>query len=335
MSRKYYVRFIFVNIFLFSFFCLSCDNTPQKHFGKIDKIKVAQFGEVFLYMPLYLAIDKGYLKEQGIEVELINTGGDDKTFAAVISGSAIFGVADPTFVAIAKENGQGGKVIASIVNGVPFWGITKNPNIPEIKDAKQLNGYSVATFPSPSTAYTLQYDMFVNAGLKPNIKQGAFGTLIPMLETHQVDIALELEPNVSIATKEGARVLYSLSELYGDFAITGVTVSEETIRNNSDLVQRFVNALELAEKYAHQYPDSAINYSVKRFPDLKKDIVMEAFKRILVSKTLPQSTMISDDAWEKAINLRNKVGEIKSLDIARTVLDMSFSKKATEKMISQ
>ena len=51
-----------------------------------------------------------------------------------------------------EEKGQGGKVIASVVNGVPFWGITTNPKIPEIKDGKQLNGYSVATFPSPSTA---------------------------------------------------------------------------------------------------------------------------------------------------------------------------------------
>lgn len=60
--------------------------------------------------------------QEGIQIEIVNTTGDDKTFAAVIGGSATFGIADPTFVAIAAEKGFKGKVIASIVNGVPFFG---------------------------------------------------------------------------------------------------------------------------------------------------------------------------------------------------------------------
>lgn len=316
---------------LFFTSCNSCNNDKPND-QKLEKVKVAQFGDVFLYMPLYLAIDKGFFKEEGLDVQLTNTGGDDKTFAAVISGSATFGIADPTFVAIAKEKGQGGKVIASVVNGVPFWGITTNPKIPEIKDGKQLNGYSVATFPSPSTAYTLQFDMFEDAGLKPNIKQGAFGALLPMLENKQVDIALELEPNVSTAVhKQGARILYSFADMYGDFAITGVTASDETIKNKPELVQKFVNALEKAEKFAHSNPDSVALYANKRFPDLDDAIVNQAVKRIISTKTLPQSVIISKESWEKAISLRNEVGEIKSLEMARTVLDMSFAQKAVDK----
>jgi NitT/TauT family transport system substrate-binding protein len=319
---------IFSGVFLTS--CNSCNNDKPKD-KKLEKVQIAQFGDVFLYMPLYLAIDKGLFKEEGLDVHLTNTGGDDKTFAAVISGSATFGIADPTFVAIAKEKGQGGKVIASVVNGVPFWGITINPKIPEIKDGKLLSGYSVATFPSPSTAYTLQLDMFEDAGLKPNIKQGAFGALLPMLENNQVDIALELEPNVSTAVhKQGARILYSFADMYGDFAITGVTASDETIKNKPELVQKFVNALEKAEKFAHSNPDSVTLYANKRFPDLDDEIVNQAVKRIISTKTLPQSVLISNESWEKAIDLRNEVGEIKSLEIARSVLDMSFAQKAIQ-----
>lgn len=306
-------------------------NLPShKNNTDLDKVKVAQFGEVFLYMPLYLADMKGFFREEGIEIEIINTGGDDKTYAAVIGGSATFGVADPTFVAIAQEKGQGGKVIASIVNGVPFWGITKNPQIAEIKNAQQLKNYSVATFPAPSTAYTLQYSMFKKMGLEPNIKEGAFGTLLPMLETGQVDIALELEPNVSTAVQQGAKILYSFADMYGDFAITGVTVSDETIQNNPDLVQRFVNALTKAENYAHQYPDSVAFYAKKRFPEIESSIVESATERIINSKTLPSNAIISTEAWEKAIMLRYEAGEIKSLEEARRVLDMSFAEKALQ-----
>lgn len=269
--------------------------------------------------------------QEGIQIEIVNTTGDDKTFAAVIGGSATFGIADPTFVAIAAEKGFKGKVIASIVNGVPFFGgVTKNPLVPEVKDASDLEGFSVATFPSPSTAYTLQYNMFTEAGLTPNIKQGSPGALLPMLDVKQADIVLELEPNVSMAAKNGARVVYSLADIYGDFAITGVTTDEKTIINNPDLVQRFVNAIQKAEKYIHQYPDSAALYAIKRFPELDKDVVFAAMQRVIETNTIPQDAVIGEEAWEKAIVLRQQVGEISSLEIANPVLDMSFVNKAVQ-----
>ena len=46
-----------------------------------------------------------------------------------------------------------------------------------------LAPYSVATFSAPSTAYTVQTEMFKEANLPTNIRQGAFGTLLPMLDT--------------------------------------------------------------------------------------------------------------------------------------------------------
>lgn len=300
-------------------------NSGTTKTSELKKVQVAQFGDVFLYMPLYVAIDRGFFREEGLEIELTNTGGDDKTFAAVIGGSAIFGIADPTFVAIAKEQGQGGRVVASVVNGVPFWGVTKNNNIPLISEAKQLNGYSVATFPSPSTAFTLQSQMFRSAGLEPNIKQAAFGTLLPMLENGQADIALELEPNVSIAVHNGARVLYSLSDIYGDFAITGVMISDETAEQDPELVRKFVRALDKSEKFSHQYPDSVAFYARKRFTEINGETIKNAVSRIIENKTLPRSTFISAEAWNKAVQLRYDAGEIKSLETARTVLDMSFS----------
>lgn len=325
---------ISIIIFFISFIAISGCVDPKPDVDnpkKLEKVRVAQFADVFLYMPLYLANEKGFFKEEGLDVSFTNTGGDDKTFAAIISGSATFGVADPTFVPIAKERGQNGKVIASIVNGVPFWGITKK-DIEPFEDIKGLKGYSVATFPSPSTAYTLQYDMFEDAELKPNIRQAAFGTLLPLLETGDVDIALELEPNVSSAIQNnGAKILYSMADMYGDFAITGVTVTEETIKEKPELVQKFVNALEKAEKFAHTYPDSAVIYANKIFPDLDDKIVENAMNRIIKSKTFPDNTNISNESWEKAISLRHEVGDIKSLEIARTVLDMQFAEKAMNK----
>ena len=295
---------------------------------KLEAVKVAQFADFFLYMPLYLADGKGFFKEQGLSVTITSTGGDDKTFAAVISGDVHFGIADPTFVAIARAKGQPGKVIASIVNGVPFWGVAKNSEVPEIKEPQQLEGFTVATFPSPSTAFTLQKQMFEAAGLKPQIRQAAFGALLPLLEAGAVDIALELEPNVSTAVKQGARVVYSMAEMYGDFAITGVTTSETLIAENPDLVQKFVNAIQQAESYAHANPEATADFALERFPNLDPGIVAEALKRVINSNTLPRNALMSKAAWQQACQLRVDAGDLPAIDEA--ALDNTFAQKAIE-----
>lgn len=296
--------------------------------GKTTQVTVAQFGDFFLYMPLYIAKDKGFFKQQGLDVNITNTGGDDKTYAAVISGDAQFGIADPTFVAIAGSKGQKGRVVASVVNGVPFWGVTKK-NILEIKNPSMLKGYSVVTFPKPSTAYVLQEKMFKDGNLEPNIIQTAPGSLLTQLESGQVDIALELEPNVSTATQKGAKILYSMPEMYGDFAITGVSVSEDYIQKNPEQVQKFVNALQMALDFARNNKDEAAEIALKRFPSLDKEVAVSAFNRMLETNILPKTTVISIDAWDKATNLRIDSGDLQStVEDARKVLDNSFAEKS-------
>jgi NitT/TauT family transport system substrate-binding protein len=85
----------------------------SKPTATVQKITIAQAGDFFLYAPLYVASDAGLFSKNGLEVRLISTGGDEKTWAAVISGDAQFGVADPTFVAISATRGQPGRVIAT------------------------------------------------------------------------------------------------------------------------------------------------------------------------------------------------------------------------------
>jgi len=292
---------------------------------EITKVTLAQVGEFFIYMPLYIAQEKGFFRNAGLDVSIVNTGGDDKSVAAVISGSADFGVGDPTFAVIAGLQGQDVRVVASVVNGVPFWGVTKNARVPEITTPSQLNGFSVATFPSPSTAFTLQTQMFRSGGLAPNIRQAQFGTLLPLLDTGTADIVLELEPNVATAVAQGARVVFSMAKTYGDFAITGVTVSQKTITDRPNVVKAFVQAIDQAEKFAHANPAEAIAIAKVRFPSIAPAIAEQAMRRMLDERTFPTSAVISLDAWRKAVQLRVVAGEIPSVDKAMPFLDNSIA----------
>lgn len=55
------------------------------------KIVLAEVAHTIFYAPQYVAIEKGYFEEYGIDVELILTAGADKVAAAVLSGDADIG----------------------------------------------------------------------------------------------------------------------------------------------------------------------------------------------------------------------------------------------------
>jgi len=327
--RKKNIIFIFIIIFILVLgFAIFLQNKYKKSNSSEQQITIAEFGEVFLYAPLYIADAKGFFKDQGLDVRIVPTGGDDKTFSALLSGDAQFGVADPTFAVISGEKGQPGKVVASILNGVPFWGITNNKEIKEITKPADLKNYRVATFPAPSTAYTLQKKMFESADLKPNIKEAAFGSLIAALKAGKADIALELEPNVSTAVEEGDRILYSLSSYYPEFAITGLTVLPEYAQKNPETIQRVVNAIQEADYYLHSNPAECARILVKRFPDVKEEIALNAVNNMIRANVFPKSTMVTKEAWDEAIKLRKEVGDIKSDGSYDEYVINNFSKNA-------
>lgn len=55
------------------------------------KVKVAEVAHTIFYAPQYVAIEKGYFKDLGLDIELILTPGADKVTAAVLSDDADIG----------------------------------------------------------------------------------------------------------------------------------------------------------------------------------------------------------------------------------------------------
>ena len=300
----------------------------------LKEITIAQFGHVFLYLPLYVANQKGFFEAEGLKVNLVSTGGDEKTFAAVVSKSAQFGVADPAFVAIAAERGQKGKVIASLVNGVTFWGITFDKNIKEISSPNELTGKKIAVYTAPSTNYAVMQDVLKNSSgnhIDAKVVQGSFGSLVAMLKGGHADIAMELEPIVSIAVAQGAKVVYSLVDVYGDFSFTGITATDEYINSNPQTVQAVVNAIHHAVSYVHSDFNGALDIASKEFPSIERSILRKALQRLLDDNVIPESVVLKESAWKNTIKLRKDIGDLKGNGEFKSLVDNSFSIKAAQK----
>ena len=58
---------------------------------KTNKIRVAEVTHSIFYTPFYVALENGYFKDEGLNIELILTPGADKVTAAVLSNDVEIG----------------------------------------------------------------------------------------------------------------------------------------------------------------------------------------------------------------------------------------------------
>lgn len=101
---------------VWSIFCVvGCE---KKETDNNIKLKVAEVTHSIFYAPLYVALENGYFKDNGLDVELILTSGADKVAAAVLSNDVKIGFAGPESAIYVHENGESDYLVT-------FAGLTK------------------------------------------------------------------------------------------------------------------------------------------------------------------------------------------------------------------
>lgn len=84
-------------LLVISLFVLVAVKVMRKNDADKDmtKLRVAEVTHSMFYAPWYVAIENGYFKEEGLEIELILTPGADKVSAAVLSNDVEIGFCGP------------------------------------------------------------------------------------------------------------------------------------------------------------------------------------------------------------------------------------------------
>ena len=326
---------ILVSIVLISGFthCRNTNTDKSKKNTPPTTVTISQAFQHLLYIGLYVSQERGFSAEEGLDVKIETAGGDAQAFSALTSGNADFAQGDPAFVAIANEQGWGGKVVVMAVNRVAVWGITFDPTIQPFSDPAGFRGRTVATYPNPNTSYVVQKQLALKAGLEvgrdTKILEVEMGTELASLQNGRASIAQTIEPNVSTAELEGGKVVFSYPEAWGDFAFTGLMVSDQTIKERPEMVQKVVNAYEKALNYIHTDLEGTLPVAKKYLPHLKDEVIRTALRRLIDSGCIPQHTQINMDSWSSLLQTRIDVGDLKQMPTIN-LIDNTFAQNAKQ-----
>lgn len=294
---------------------------------KMETVTVAQAFQSLLYLPLYVAIDKGFFKKHGVDVIKTTAGSGANGVASVIQGSAMFSLQDPMTAVLANLKGARLESVGAVVNGAPVWIIVRKDS--PIKSLADLQGKTIATAIAPSTSTYLLRNLMTRKNIKPVEQDVLLGTEIAPLLAGKVDAAAVYEPYLETAIAQGARILYAFSATVpGGYAFSCIDMLDATAKTKPAVVQAFIDGLDDAIRSMNADQTGAADVAVTEFPSLAPDLVRAGVKRMFHENVYPKRALIEESAFANALELQVQVGNIKpgSVNYADAV-DPSFARK--------
>lgn len=229
---------------------------------------------------LYVAREKGYFAEQGIDVEIIQPP-EDGAEMLVGGGGAEFGISFQDYLApyFASENPLPVTAVAALIQHNTSGIISLKEK--GIDTPAKMEGHSYATWNLPTEQAIIKKVVEDDGGKFENIK------MIPSTVT---DVVTALQTDVDsvwiyyawdgIATKvKGLETNFLKFADYGkelDFYSPVIIVNNDFAKDNPETVKKTLKAIQKGYEFAIENPDDAAEILSDAAPELDPEIVKES-----------------------------------------------------------
>ena len=271
---------------------------------KNTKITLAEVTHSIFYAPQYVAIEKGYFEEVGIDIDLILTSGANKVTAAVLSGDADIGFCGSEGTIYVYNGGEKDylKTFAQLTQKDGSFLVSRE----KIKDFKleDLEGKTVLGGRAGGMPeMTLEYALKKN-GIDPK-KDVEIDTSVDFAAMGgafiggQGDFVTLFEPNALEIEKEGyGYVVASIGELGGIVPYTSYSARISFIEENEELIANFTKAIQKGIDYVHNHTDEEVAKAIiDQFPDTSLEDIAKVVKRYRDIDAWPKTTDFSEDSF--------------------------------------
>jgi len=269
------------------------------------------YAQIKVFDPVYIALDKGYFKDEGVTVNLKGeTFGGPQALMATASGDVDAGIAATTAIINAKASGIKVKGILDVQTAfedspLMKWYALEDSKIINAIDLKEKK-IGVNTLGASFHYTTIEYLK------KHNISSSdvefvviPHGNLEQALRAKQIDVAGMIDPFNEIAyDRGGLRVLFTAYDVLGVNQFSLIFMSENKINSDPEAVFRFTKAYKKAVQFIENNPEQSANIIANVFKVDKKYIPRHEFQ--------PSATVNKDDLrfWLEFMRAQN----VKDLD---------------------
>lgn len=305
------------------------NNRNKNNKETLTKVKVAEVAHTIFYAPAYVAVEKGYFKEEGLDIELTLTPGADKVSAAVLSGDVDIGFSGSEATIYVYNSGEKDylKTFAQLTQKDGSFIVSrkkiKNFKIRDLKDKKIIGG-RVGGMPEMMLEWAIKENN-LNPQTDVNIDTSvAFAAMSGSFIGGNGDFVSLFEPTAMEVEKSGyGYVVASLGEISGNVPYTSYYARKSYIKNNKDVITKFKNAIQKGLDFVNNSSDLEVAKAIEnQFPDTSLNDLKEVIKRYRKIEAWPktnefnkksfnhmQEIMISANQLDKKVNYNDLVYE--------------------------
>lgn len=292
----------------------------EKYSGKTENVNVVlKWAHQAQFAGNYVAVEKGFYKEQGVAPILIPYSENNKPIDSVVSGKATFGITGADELILAREKGLPIKAIAVIykINPVAAYSL-KSSGITKPAD---FVGKTVGLEKGINVEYLYSAMMSKLKIDRSKINEIPIGFTATELLDGKTDVSTGYvinEPHQAMEAGEETNIIlmsdYGVN-MYADVLFT----TEDTIKNNPSLVERFLRATLKGWQYAIENSSEAVDITMEYAVNSTK-----SHERYMLNTSIP---LINDgesplgwmekNKWNQVQNiLREQKISTKEIDVA-------------------
>ncbi len=300
-----------------------------------EKLRVCEVTHSIFYAPQYVALEKGFFREQGLEVELTNGGGADKVMSALLSGHADIGFAGPEACIYVYSEGRDdpAKVFAQVTKCDGSFLVGR-----ERDDAfswEKLKGCHIL----PGRRGGVPYMAFEYALRKNGMDPHADLTLDNSIQFENMtgaflggtgDYVTMFEPAASSVEAEGRGfIVASVGQETGEMPYTAYFAKESYIEEHADVIERFTKAVYQGQQWVAQHTAAEIAQVVKGcFADTDEALLESAIARYKEIGAYSETPVLTEESLGLLQTVMMQAGELEQEVPHSAIVDNRFAEKA-------
>jgi NitT/TauT family transport system substrate-binding protein len=320
--------------------------SPLLRAQSLQSLKVTQAVTSLAYIQSFVAQQNGYFKSEGLDVELISTGGGGPDVQIVLAGKAEFTVNDGAQVFPAVQQGQKLNCVMALLNRsivnvsmrkttADKLGITASTPVAE--KIKRMKGLRIGvTKPGALTWQMARYN-FITAGMNPDndaeiTGMGDAPSLAAALRQGNLDAIYISVPIGETLVGQGVAVTLIDNSRGEDtslpsFLMEGLWATPDYIKANRPVVTKMVSAYRKASGFLVQSTPQDIAKALKPvFSGLTDEVLVEGVRR--VKQAVSATGTVDAALLENTQKVLEVNGVMKKKLVLADIFDSSFMKAA-------
>jgi NitT/TauT family transport system substrate-binding protein len=320
------ISFSLFSVFILMFSLAACSK------DKVEKITVAEVTHSIFYTPQYVALEKGFFEDEGLDVEVITTPGGDKTMTALLSdGADIALVGSETSIYVYAQEANDPVINFAQLTQTDGTFLVAREKI-ENFTWDQLKGSTFLGQRKGGMPQMVGEFVLKKHGIDPHqdlelIQNVDFANIAPAFSSGTGDYVQLFEPTASLFEKEGkGHIIASFGKESGHVPYTTFMTKQSYLKENPETIEKFTRAIYKAQQWVKENSAEDIAKAIQsHFPDTDVELITTVVERYKSQGSFATDPILDEEEWNNLQDIMDEAGELPTQIEHKTLVNTNIA----------